>query len=58
MNQSQSTAAPADRRSVAHWPLWRIVVAYTILAALAAASIWLIDSRAIQLDQPVGTAQR
>jgi len=27
------------------WPLWRIVMAYALLAALAVASIWFVDQR-------------
>lgn len=30
------------------WPLWRRVLAYVILAALAGVSIWFIDSRAVE----------
>lgn len=33
------------------WPLWRIVLAYVMLFALAVASIWYVD-RAAQRDFP------
>ena len=29
------------------WPLWKKVFAYVVLAALAGASIWFIDRRAV-----------
>ena len=29
------------------WPTWRKVLAYAVLAVLAAGSIWLIDRRAV-----------
>jgi len=29
------------------WPLWKKVLAYALLAALAAGSIWFIDRRAV-----------
>jgi hypothetical protein len=38
--------APADARPHAPWPVWRVVVAYAILASLAAAGIWYIDLKA------------
>ncbi len=28
------------------WPLWKKVVAYVVLAALAGVSIWFVDRRA------------
>ena len=27
------------------WPVWRIVTAYAILAALAVASVWFVDQK-------------
>ena len=42
------TAAPADQRKRPPWPPWRRVGAYSILFAVAAASIWLIDRNAVR----------
>ncbi|MCY2952466.1 MAG: hypothetical protein NTU53_10870 [Planctomycetota bacterium] len=49
-----STAAPADLRAQRRWPLWRKIAAYTILTAIALASIWFIDRRvdALAKDAP------
>jgi hypothetical protein len=38
--------APADAVPRAPWPMWRRILAYAILAAIACASIVFIDSRA------------
>jgi hypothetical protein len=38
--------APADAQPHAPWALWRKVLAYAVLAALAAASIWYVDLKA------------
>ena len=38
------------------WPLWRRVVAYVVLAAVAAVSVWLVDRDAMRVGQePVTT---
>jgi hypothetical protein len=37
--------APADRRERAPWPLWRKIVVYAALFALAVVSIWFINRR-------------
>jgi hypothetical protein len=38
--------------SKTRWPLWRIVMAYAILLAIAFMSIWVIDRRVDELAQP------
>jgi hypothetical protein len=38
--------APADARPHGHWPPWRTVLAYVVLAALAAGAIWYVDLKA------------
>jgi hypothetical protein len=34
------------------WPLWRIVLAYAVLLAIAFMSIWVIDRRVDALAEP------
>jgi hypothetical protein len=34
------------------WPLWRIILAYAILLAIAFTSIWVIDRRVDALAEP------
>ena len=34
------------------WPIWRIVLAYVILLAIAFTSIWVIDRRVDALAEP------
>lgn len=46
--------APADARPRGPWPLWKRVLAYVILSALALASIWYIDLKAHQSVQERG----
>jgi hypothetical protein len=43
---SNPTPAPADARPHPRWPLWRVVLAYVVLAGMAAAAIWYVDLRA------------
>jgi hypothetical protein len=46
--------SPSDAMVRKPWPLWRKVMAYLLMLALASASIWLIDRlslRAFQLQQ-------
>jgi hypothetical protein len=50
----KATTRPATRRATTTgggamnpWPLWKKVLAYALLAALAAGSIWFIDRRAV-----------
>jgi len=40
--------APADARPHKPWPLWRKILAYLALAALASVSIWFIDRGAMR----------
>ncbi len=37
------SASPADLRPRRNWSLWRQVLAYVVLAALASLSIWFVD---------------
>jgi hypothetical protein len=39
--------SPADQRMRSPWPLWRRWLAYLILFAVAAASIWFVDRDAM-----------
>jgi hypothetical protein len=41
------TAAPADAKPHRKWPVWKRVLAYSTLAALAAASVWFVDRDAM-----------
>lgn len=52
----ESSIAPADARPHPHWPLWRVVLAYLLLLALALFSIWGIDRRAMRLMNQVPAA--
>ena len=52
-----STAAPADLRPQRRWPLWRKIAAYTILTAIALASIWFIDRRVDALGKDTEAVQ-
>jgi hypothetical protein len=38
-------SSPADLRPHSPWPLWRKVLAYVLLLALALVSIWYIDRK-------------
>jgi hypothetical protein len=42
--------APADARQHAPWPAWKKVLAYAVLAALAAGAIWYVDLKAHRPD--------
>jgi hypothetical protein len=37
------------------WPSWKKVLAYGVLAVVAAVSIWFIDSRAVERKVDVGS---
>jgi hypothetical protein len=39
------------------WPLWRIILTYVILLAIAFASIWFIDRRVDALAEPASGPQ-
>ncbi len=41
--------APADVRPRKPWPVWAILLAYFLLAALASVSIWFIDKDAMHV---------
>lgn len=58
-SEVDAAAAPGDRRAHRKWPMWRVIVAYAVLMALALASIWFIDRRvdALAEDSPVGTSR-
>lgn len=47
-----TTVAPADVGPHGRWRWWEKVLAYLILAALAACSIWLVDRDATGYRQP------
>lgn len=38
--------SPADARPHPRWPLWKILLAYLLLAAVALLAIWYIDLKA------------
>jgi hypothetical protein len=46
-----SSDSPNDRKKK-KWPLWRILLAYAILLAIAFTSIWVIDRRVDALAEP------
>ena len=48
MADSSSESPPIRKK----WPLWRIVLAYGILLAVAFTSIWVIDRRVDALAEP------
>ena len=45
-DEPSPTAAPADARDHAPWPLWKKVFAYVVLAVTASAAIWYVDLKA------------
>jgi hypothetical protein len=49
--------APADRRSYARWPRWKIALAYGVLFGVAVGSIWMIDDHVLQAT-PAATMPR
>jgi hypothetical protein len=48
VSDSSSDSSPIRKK----WPLWRIVLAYAILLAIAFTSIWVIDRRVDALAEP------
>ncbi len=55
---ARGTADDGDARGgKARWPLWRIVLTYAILLALAMTSIWFIDRRVDALAEPANGPQ-
>src|SRR5438270_468073 len=42
----QPDPLPADARPHPRWPLWKILLAYLVLAAVAFFAIWYIDLKA------------
>ncbi len=52
-----ATIARADARHRKPWPLWRMILAYLLMLALASGSIWFIDRDAMrQQNQPIDPA--
>ena len=51
MNSADPATDP-PRVSETNWPLWRIILAYAILLAIAFMSIWVIDRRVDALAEP------
>jgi hypothetical protein len=49
--------APADRRTYARWPRWKVALAYGILFGVALGSIWMIDDHVLQAT-PAATMPR
>ena len=49
--------APADAVARQAWPVWKKIVAYLALAALASIAIWVIDLKVVPQAAPkvVGT---
>jgi hypothetical protein len=43
-----SGVAPADGRTHARWPRWKIALAYGVLFGVAIGSIWMIDDHVLQ----------
>lgn len=52
------TRAPADARPHAPWPLWKKVLAYAVLAAVASAAIWYVDLKAHRPPETSAPAAR
>lgn len=46
-----SGMSPSDSLPRKRWPMWRKIVAYLFLMALASVSIWLIDRLAMKQAQ-------
>jgi hypothetical protein len=51
VSDSSSDSPPISKTK---WPLWRIILAYAILLAIAFTSIWVIDRRVDALAEPAG----
>jgi hypothetical protein len=49
MTSTDPTIAPADARLRPAWPIWKKLLAYFLLTALAAFSIWFVDRGAMAL---------
>jgi len=49
VSDSSSDSPPIRKKK---WPLWRIILAYGILLAIAFTSIWVIDRRVDALAEP------
>jgi len=43
--------SPSDALPKKRWPLWRKILAYLLMLALASVSIWLIDRLAMRQAQ-------
>jgi hypothetical protein len=39
-------------RTKSRWPIWRIILTYALLAALAVASVWFVDQKVHHLPAP------
>jgi hypothetical protein len=52
--------APADQWPYRKWRWWEKTLAYLILAAIASASIWIVDRQAmrVQIEQDIATPVR
>ena len=51
MSDAPPQNSPADARRHAPWPLWKKILAYAVMTALAAASVWVVDYRAVKYPQ-------
>lgn len=54
-NDAPEGRAPADARTYARWPRWRIALAYGVLFAVALASVWFIDDHVLKATPPPTT---
>ena len=57
MNSSSGGAAPADLKPHRKWRLWKIILAYLLLAAIATVSILLVDREAMRVQIQQGGNQ-
>ncbi|HYE17777.1 MAG TPA: hypothetical protein VEA69_04995 [Tepidisphaeraceae bacterium] len=46
--------APADARGHARWARWKVILAYAVMAGLAAWSVWMIDAHVLRVAAEMG----
>ena len=51
-DSNHAATSEGDASKSPPWPRWKIVLAYTLLSALAAGSIWFIDLKVHRLHDP------